>query len=395
MSERYDLAVVGAGIVGLAHALAAARLGLKVVVLDRDGRANGASIRNFGLVVVSGQQPGPSRRRAERTRQIWLDLAADAGFEILQRGKIVAAQRSEAMAVLEAFKAGGQGEACRLLTAAELAGRQPGLDQAALAGGLYSPFEIRVESKDVLPRLVGHLAARYGVTFRFGTAVHGVGPSLLSTSAGDVAAEKIVVCPGDDLSTLFPEIMRAGAVGRCKLQMLRLADPGIRLPSALMSDFSLLRYGGYAGLPAAAALRARLEKERPEMLARGVHLIVAQSADGSMVLGDSHDYGTDPDPFASEEVDRLILSELSTLFPGIRPRVVARWVGTYATSSKGEILRAAPHEGVRLVVVTSGTGASTGFALGEETMAELFGDKTEAYEERDADRLPAARDEWA
>ncbi|HVW94267.1 MAG TPA: FAD-dependent oxidoreductase, partial [Devosia sp.] len=54
----YDLAVVGAGICGLAHALAAARRGLKVIVLDRDAQANGASIRNFGFITVTGQQQG-------------------------------------------------------------------------------------------------------------------------------------------------------------------------------------------------------------------------------------------------------------------------------------------------------------------------------------------------
>lgn len=37
----YDLAVVGAGILALAHALAAVRLGERVVIIDRDAQANG------------------------------------------------------------------------------------------------------------------------------------------------------------------------------------------------------------------------------------------------------------------------------------------------------------------------------------------------------------------
>ena len=53
-----DLLVVGAGIVGLAHAWAGARRGWRVVVVERDAACIGASIRNFGFVTVTGQQRG-------------------------------------------------------------------------------------------------------------------------------------------------------------------------------------------------------------------------------------------------------------------------------------------------------------------------------------------------
>jgi glycine/D-amino acid oxidase-like deaminating enzyme len=52
--SSFDIAILGAG-VGLAHALAASCLGLRVVVADRDEQANGASIRNFGFVTVTGR----------------------------------------------------------------------------------------------------------------------------------------------------------------------------------------------------------------------------------------------------------------------------------------------------------------------------------------------------
>jgi 2-polyprenyl-6-methoxyphenol hydroxylase-like FAD-dependent oxidoreductase len=55
-SQSFDLAVVGGGIIGLAHAYAAAKVGKRVAVIERDARANGASIRNFGFITVSGQE---------------------------------------------------------------------------------------------------------------------------------------------------------------------------------------------------------------------------------------------------------------------------------------------------------------------------------------------------
>src|ERR1700693_4361800 len=104
-SQSYDVAVVGAGICGLAHALAAARRGKRVMVLDRDAQANGASIRNFGFITVTGQARGELWRRARRTRDIWNEVTADAGIPILHRGLLMTARREEAVAVLEGFLA--------------------------------------------------------------------------------------------------------------------------------------------------------------------------------------------------------------------------------------------------------------------------------------------------
>jgi hypothetical protein len=57
---------------------------------------------------------------------------------------------------------------------------------------------------------------------------------------------------------------------------------------------------------------------------------------------------------------------------GFAPLVRERWVGTYASAGE-DMFRAAPDPQTRLVMVTSGNGASTAFAIAEETLAELFG----------------------
>jgi glycine/D-amino acid oxidase-like deaminating enzyme len=110
---QFDIAIVGAGILGLAHALAATRLGLRAVVVDRDERAVGASIRNFGFITVTGQQSGACWRRAMRSRDVWDEVAPQAGIATLHSGLVVVARRPEAVAVLEAFCRTEIGRRCR------------------------------------------------------------------------------------------------------------------------------------------------------------------------------------------------------------------------------------------------------------------------------------------
>jgi len=369
---EFDLAVVGAGIVGLSCALAAARRKLKVIVIERNVRARGASVRNFGLVTVTGQERDGVWHRARRSREVWQEVAAQAGIPVVNQGLWVAARRPESAAVLDAFLHSDMAEGCRLLTPSAAQQQCPSLRTLGLRAVLWSPHELRVESRDAIPMLADWLARDHGVTFRWETAVHAVDPPRLDTSRGPVFAAAAVVCPGDDLVTLFPERLAAAAVGRCVLQMLRLESPGFVLPGTVMSDLSLVRYGGFASLPEAGALRQRLESEQHEYLRHGIHLIIAQGSDGSLVVGDSHHYDPVAEPFADEAVYGLILDEYRAVIGQPPPAVRERWTGTYAAANERAVLIDAPSLRVRLVVVTSGVGASTGFAIGEEVINDLF-----------------------
>jgi FAD dependent oxidoreductase TIGR03364 len=373
MKLEFDVAIVGAGIVGLAHALAAARLGKRVVVIDREPRATGASVRNFGFVTVTGQARGAPWRRAVRARQVWEEIAPQAGVDILQRGLLLLFRRPESADVVEEFLATEMAVECEMLSAHEARRVASGLGGPDLLGALRSRSDLRVDSRQAIPRLAAWLEAAHGVTFLRSTAVLNVEPPRIETSRGTLSAETCVVCPGDDLSSLFPDALAAHQVSRCTLSMLRLASPGMRLPCALMSDLGLARYLGYARLPAAARLLARLQADQAEELAQGVHLIVVQGVDGDLIVGDSHTYGEAAEPFARADVERLILNEFEAACGIAPPAVVERWTGSYAWSPTTDLLVAAPEDGVRLVVVTAGNGASTAFAVAEEVVGEMFG----------------------
>ena len=372
----YDLAIVGAGIIGLGHALAAARRGLRTIVIDRDAQANGASIRNFGFITVTGQAGGDMWRRARRARDVWDEIVGPAGIPVIHRGTAILARSDEALAVAGEFAAGEMGEGCSVLPPSALDDRMPVARRDGLKGFLWSPHELRVEPRSAVPAIAAWLERAHGVHFLRGAAVHAVAPPRVETSRGPVHAAKAIVCPGPDLVTLFPETIAKYRPTLCKLHMLRLAPqgPDWRLGASVMMDLSFARYLGFDGCPSVGALRARIAALEPETLANGIHLIVVQSADGSLVVGDSHHYAPTPDPFAPDAVDQLILRHAKETLDLADDRIVERWTGVYPSSDAHiPAFFDAPSPDVRVAMVTSGAGMSTGFALAEEVIADLYG----------------------
>lgn len=373
----YDIAIVGAGILGLAHALAAARRGKRTVVIERDAFATGASIRNFGFVTVSGQEAGDCWTLACRSRDVWAEVAAAAKIPVLHEGLIVTARHPEAEAVIDAFLATEMGAECRRLSREEALARCPSLRPDGVTAALDSPHELRVESRTAIAALARWLAEAHGVEFLWSTLVHSVDTPVLETSRGRVEAETVIVCPGDNFQGLFADRIAAYAPTRCKLQMMRVVpERPVRLGSAVMSDHGLARYHGYADLPEAAALKERLDREQAAKRQHGIHLIVVQSADGSLVVGDTHEYGETLDPFVSDALNALVLDELDTVLNLGARRVSETWIGTYASATGRWRFTDAPDDATRVVVVTAGCGASTAFGIGEETINGLFGSVT-------------------
>lgn len=373
MSEHFDLAVVGAGIVGLSVALAAVKKGKKVVVIERNAKAIGASIRNFGFITISGQKQGDHWARARRARDVWAEVVQEAGIEVLHRGLVMPAYRQEAEAVLDAFLETDMGSDCRRISAADALEHVPSIRAEGMRGALYSPHEIRVESREAIPKIAAWLEARHGVTFHWSTAVNAVEGTTVSTSRGVIEAEACVVCPGDDFSTLFPDRIAPYKLRVCTLQMLRVmpAKP-IKFDAAVMSDLSFGRYEGFADLPVAKALCDRLDAELSEMRREGIHLIAVRSADGSLVVGDSHVYGNAQEPFAQDRIDTLIMEAFDQIFDLPGREIIGRWCGSYASASDRVVMVDEPADNIRLVMVTGGTGASTGFALGEQVINSLY-----------------------
>jgi FAD dependent oxidoreductase TIGR03364 len=363
-----DLVVVGAGIVGLAHAAEAVRRGLAVTVVERDERPVGASVRNFGHGCVTAQA-GRALRLATAARARWVELGAAAGFWVGETGTVVAARADDEMAVL-AELAAERGDGVRLLDAAGVRERVP-LDADDLLGGAFLAADVRVDPRQAAPALAAWLATQPGVRFLWSTALTGVEPGRVRTSRGTVDGPRAVVCVGHDVDRLFPALAAEAGVERCALHMLAVAAPaGRRYPAAVLTGTSLLRYPGFAAQPSAAAVRARIARDAPALLAADVNLMFTQRPGGDLLVGDTHHRASTVDPFRDEALDDLLLAEAGRLLGAGQPAVRQRWRGVYA-SAPGEFLVAAPAPGVRVVSVTSGIGMTCAFGLAAEVLDDL------------------------
>ncbi len=366
-----DVCVVGAGIVGLAHAHEARERGLSVAVLDRGDRAVGASVRNFGHVAVSAMADGDALECALRARERWIELGHRAGLDVAQVGTLIVARTSDELDVL-AEVAAHPARGARIVTASEV-GRLAPIPVSELAGALHARRDLRVDPRRAVAALAALLDDDPGARVLWRAPVHAICAGGVAFAGGEVRAEQVIVCPGPDYDWLAPELVpdRRGLT-HCKLQMLRVAAPDGRVyPPALLTALSLLRYPGYASGPAARALGERIARERPEVTAAGVHLIVTQLPDGDLLLGDTHEYGDTVSPFGDEELDLLVLGEARRLLGAERLAVRERWHGVYPSAPGEPFCVTVPLPGVAVVEIVSGVGMTTALGLAPRTFAAL------------------------
>lgn len=363
-----SVAIIGAGIVGLANAWAAARRGWRVTVFERSPRASGGSIRNFGMVWPIGQPAGAPYHTALTSCDAWRELI-DAGVLWGRAcGSLHVAHRDDEWHVLEEFAALAPrlGVECALVTPEEVHRRSPGVQPEGLRGGLYSPTEICVNPRQAVRDLPGWLREKFGVAFRFATTVTRVESGALMTAGGErFRFDRIQICGGPDFETLYPELLAAAPMKRCKLQMMRTVPQagGWDLGCHLASGLTLRHYEIFRTCSSLRRLCERVAAETPELDRFGIHVMASQNDRGEVILGDSHEYDEAIEPFDRQEIDDLILREVRKVFRVPDWAVAERWHGVYAKCLSGPVFEAQPAPGVGIMTGTGGAGMTMSFGL--------------------------------
>ncbi|WP_374949177.1 TIGR03364 family FAD-dependent oxidoreductase [Mucilaginibacter sp.] len=365
--------VIGAGIVGLATARALAVRGYQVTVFERNERAVGASIRNFGMVWPIGQPIGPLFERAMLSRSIWKQTCEEAGIWHDEVGSLHLAYHDDELEVMEQYAGINQSvRDCALLNPQQALQKSPGVNAEGLKGALWSGTEMIVEARAAIGAVANYLAEKHQVDFYWNTAISRVGTSMVASGSKTWHADEIFICSGVEFETLYPELFASFGITKCKLQMMRLAAQpnGERIGPALCGSLSMIHYPGFQAAPALANLRKRYESDYAEYLKWGIHVMAAQNHTGEITVGDSHEYGLVHDPFDKEFINFMILKYLKTFTQFKDTQVIQTWNGIYAKMTGGQtelVVEAEP--GVTIINGLGGNGMTLSFGLCEQIIA--------------------------
>ncbi len=375
-NRKADVAIVGAGILGLAHAYFAARRGRSVVVFERTPRAQGASVRNFGMIWPIGQRAGVVHQMATRSRQIWSEMLDASGLQYRPTGSLHVVYHQDEAEVAREFveRAPALGYTCAWISAGEVVKKSQSVNPKGLIGGIWSPTELTVDPRQILAGLPAYLAEKFGVQFRFGTAVRSIQLPRIEAGSETWEAAQAIVCGGDDFETLFPELFAASGIDRCKLQMMRTAPQksGWELGPALAAGLTLRFYPAFeictATLP---KYKERVAREMADYDRFAIHTLVSQTADGALTLGDSHEYGLAVDIFNKAEIDELVMRNVREFLVAPDLSIAQRWYGVYAKHPEKSWVAIDAAPGVRIVTAVGGSGMTLSFGLAEQMIHEM------------------------
>ena len=382
-----DVIIVGAGIIGLAHAAHAVANGLTVTIIERDHHAVGASVRNFGHCCITAQS-GELYQLAQTSRKYWLEFAERAGFWAAESGAVVLARTDAEMAVLRELSEAREPGQVELLSpagtrqrlgSAEAGLHDDGTRQGAwpgIVGGGFLRDDLRVDPRSTVARLAEWLGRQPGVELLWNTAARGFSQSpegvTVQTSRGTLQAKQVFVCVGHDVDYLFPDLAAEHRIQRCALQMSLAAKPaGLNFAPAVLTATSMLRYPAFTDMPAAEALRSEVEAKQPKLLDIGANVMFTQRPDGTIIMGDSHHYHRTADPFLDESVTTTLNTEIAARI-GQPLEIIQRWQGIYASSDVAPILVRDVQPGVTVVSVTSGVGMTLSFGLAHRNISRLY-----------------------
>jgi len=379
---HFDVICVGAGALGTFHAYFAAKKGKKTLLIERDFTPYEGTVRNFGQCVASGQELPLWRERGLKALKTYLHIQSKTDITARNNGTCYIASDDAELQLLEEMQQynNQSGHASQLLSATEVLKKYPTLKTDYARGALFYENEISLEPRTAIGKIIDFVQRDAGVQFKNYTTVTACekrdGRNEIRTAAGErFTADTVIICSGREFKILYPELFITSGLEVSKLQMMLTEPMPVALPGNILTGYSIRRYEAFHSCPSYKTLCA--EPKDAEVEKRyGMHILFKQATDGSVIIGDSHEYApatnTESLDFGtSTYINDLMLREAKKVMDFPHWNIRSVWNGYYATHPDGIYDREA-ESGVHIVTGIGGKGMSTSAGYAEENINRLF-----------------------
>jgi FAD dependent oxidoreductase TIGR03364 len=382
--KKYDLAIVGGGVLGTFHAYHAALLGLKVIVLEKDLFPMEASVRNFGQVVPSGFSVGRWHHYGRYSTQLYKSFQEKFDIGIRNNGSTYIASSEDEMQLLLELQANFKlaDYDSNLLSKEELWAKYPAVDSNYAVGALSFPQEVSAESRTMIHNLHAFLRETTSIEFSYATPVIGIEDKeseveLQTSNQSKILATKAIICNGKDFRLLYPDLFSQSEIEVVKLGMMVTKPmPEIKLPGNILTGLTIRRYESFKALEGYKNLK--WENVNQDAINNGIHILFKQRIDGSIVIGDSHQYA---DAAKNEElgfdvdmsVNQIILDESKKILNLPNWDIQHYWNGFYS-QMKGneEIFDRHISNNIKVVTAIGGKGMTASAGFSKESIDNFF-----------------------
>ena len=384
--NQFDVIIVGAGALGIFHAYYALKTGKTVLLLEKDKKAQEATVRNFGQVVTSGHAPDSEWHHYGRVATaLYKEIQEEFNIGIRNNGSCYIAATDSEMAVLEEmqqrFRASDYD--CNLWTAQQVLQQYPSVQASYAKGALFFPQEVSVEPETMIHKVLEYLQLKFKDRFssRHSCAVINVesGQNSCVVTTADknkYTAAHCIICSGRDFKILFPEVFEESGLVVSKLNMMAtVPQPQIALPGNILTGLTIRRYESFTTCDAYQQLDPA---DVPEDCTRyGIHILFKQRIDGSIIIGDSHEYATiteqdDLGQFYNEMlINDIILREAKKIMHLDDWRIAQNWTGFYCQHDD-EIFVQQVSPQVHIVTGIGGKGMTTSAGFAQANITKIL-----------------------
>lgn len=379
--KNFDIIIVGSGIMGAFHAYHAARTGKKVLIIEKDNFPVSSTVRNFGQAVPSGSA-GKWFDFGRRSLEIYKEIQQQFDISVRKNGTIYFASDEIEWQLANELYDIHQGKSydCMLLSKRQCLDLYPELKEDYVRGAIYYPNEVSVEPNLLIHKLLQFLQEQLSVTYLTNTSVidcvEESGKVVVSTSGNTkYTADKAIICSGYVFNLLFPDVYAQSGMIVSKLQMLQTVPmTNLSLKGNILTGLSIRRYESFEECPSFKNITT--PEHYSELKKWGIHILFKQAIDGSIIIGDSHEYApagrTDELGFDTKNyINDLMLKEAERIMRFPVRNIARAWAGFYA-QHPDDIFEHDISPNIHIRTGIGGKGMTTSAGYAEDVISGLL-----------------------